>query len=314
MVFNKNILIVIVIAISFFVVLSSMLILQHLVPVSNSDISKNIFFERKFDPDIKKIFILGSSQTGVLNTAHIMKKTNELYEDISVYNLSYDSDNPKKRFKSIEKTINLEPAIVLYGITFRDLESEIKTENSFAISQIKKDFDLDIAINPKLTTIKAIKYLLGETTTDLKNTRKINQINTPFTQLGIRSTVIIDDAELYKQVRKSVTGSIDFNVDEEQLDNYKKIISELKNNDIKVVLFSIPLPKAYLDFIPNSEREELYSILNNTAKEYDIQFYDFTEKYEELDIWSDSSHVAFNPKSMIYSDDITKIILSEINK
>ena len=99
-----------------------------------------------------------------------------------------------------------------------------------------------------------------------------------------------------------------------QLDNFQKIISELKNNDIKVVLFSIPLPKAYLDFIPNSEREELHSMLNDTAKEFDIQFYNFTEKYEKLPIWTDLSHVAFNPKSMVYSEDITKIILSEINK
>ena len=93
---NKNILIVIVIAIIFFVVLSSMIILQNLFPAPNSNISKNLFFEEEFDPNIKKIFIFGSSQTAVLNSAHIMQKIGESYNDVSVYNLSYDSDNPKK--------------------------------------------------------------------------------------------------------------------------------------------------------------------------------------------------------------------------
>ena len=302
------------ISIVFLIVLSSMMILQNIVPIPNSNISKNIFFEQGFDSNIKKIFIFGSSQTGVLNNTHIIQKIEQSHNDFTAYNLSYDSDNPKKRFDSLEKTINLEPMIVLYGITFRDFASEIKTENIFAVSQIKKNFEFDISINPKLTTLKAIKYLLGDTAADLKNTRKINQINTPFTELGIRSTIIIDDDELKKQVSKSVTGVVDFNIDDVQLDNFEKIIVELKKNDIKVILFSIPLPKAYLDVVPNSEREELHFMLSDIAKKFDIEFYDFTEKYEELPIWTDLSHVAFNPQSIIFSEDITKIILSEINK
>jgi tetratricopeptide (TPR) repeat protein len=38
-----------------------------------------------------------------------------------------------------------------------------------------------------------------------------------------------------------------------------------------------------------------------------------TEKYKELSIWSDFSHVAFNSNSIIYSDDVSKIIQSEID-
>ena len=311
MIANKNIQIVFVISTIFFAVFSCLFLLQSVIPVPNANIAESAFFKQNFDDNIKKIFILGSSQTATLNTAHIIQKVVQTHNDYTVYNLSYDNDNPKKRLDSLQEIINLKPTIVFYGVSFRDFTPEIKIDDAFLISQIKNNFELDISVNPKLITVTAMKNFLGDI--DLKNTHKINQINTPFTEFGQRRSIIVDENELKKESMKSAMELIDFN-DNEKLNDLKEIISNLKKNDIQVILFAVPLPKIHLNLISDSEREEFHTVLNNVAKDFDIEFYDFTEKYENLSIWSDFSHVALNPQTIIYSEDVARIILSEITQ
>ena len=60
-------------------------------------------------------------------------------------------------------------------------------------------------------------------------------------------------------------------------------------------------------------KQKLKHILDEISSEFDIPIYNFTNNYASLDIWADPSHVAFNKNSIIYSDDIAKMILKEID-
>lgn len=308
---NTNIRIVIVISIAFFVVFSSLFVLQDIFPTPNTSIEKNEFFFREFDPDIKKIFIFGSSQTAALNTTHVIQKVTQAHDDYAVYNLGYDTDSPKKRLDSLQETINLKPKVVFYGVSFRDFTSDHKGKNYFDIQQLKNEFEPNVSVNPKIVTLQAIKRLFGDTASTLKTERKIIQPNTPFTELGPRGAIIVNENELKKQLAKDGIIQVDFSANNEQIVNFKKIISELKKNNIKVVLFTVPLPRTYLDSVPDSDKEELHTLLNDISKDFDVEFYDFTNRYEDLPIWSDLTHVAANPKAIIYSDDVAKMILQE---
>ena len=93
----------------------------------------------------------------------------------------------------------------------------------------------------------------------------------------------------------------------------KKIISELQEEEIKVIIFKTPMPKSYLENLPKSTIEKYNAILDEISNEFNVKIYDFSEKYMELPIWMDLTHVAYNDRSSIYSEDIAKMILSGID-
>ena len=94
----------------------------------------------------------------------------------------------------------------------------------------------------------------------------------------------------------------------------EEIIIILEKNDIDVILFRTPLTSIYLDWLPNAENVKLTRMINTLSNNLKIPFYDLSENYVDLKIWNDESHVADNVSSLIYSDDISQIILFEIEK
>ena len=56
------------------------------------------------------------------------------------------------------------------------------------------------------------------------------------------------------------------------------------------------------------------TILEKIRNTYDIEVYDFSDKYVNQDIWANITHVSYNKKSNIYSDDIAEIITAELEK
>jgi len=80
------------------------------------------------------------------------------------------------------------------------------------------------------------------------------------------------------------------------------------------VIFKTPLHPFYHDIVPESEKNAFDSLLDNVTKEFNIKIYDFSEKYSEMQVWADTTHVAYNENSLIYSDDISKMIILEIEK
>lgn len=294
--------------------MSLLFVLNNYPSTTFQEIEKNTFFNKDFDVNEKKIFIFGASQTGRINSIHVDDIISKSFENYSVYNLSYDGDLPKTRHKLLTQTLSLEPEIIFYGVSYRDF-ANIESKQSSDFSLIKyvdiitnNKYELD-SLNPKLATLKAIKELTPGKSLSSEN--RIVLSNSPLMTLSTPATKIKPQNELDKSVIL-IPPQIDVEQNE-QVNYFQKSILQIKNKDIPIIIFTTPLSQSYLDNISDSDKQNLKYILNEISAEFNIPIYNFTNNYASLDIWADPSHVAFNKNSIIYSDDIAKMILKEID-
>jgi hypothetical protein len=310
--------------ISFIITGSALILMVNLYPDVSVISPNHPFFEQNFDPDLKKIFIFGSSHVGVLNSTLISNNISENYSDYDFYNLSHSADNPEERLVILSEIISLNPAIVFYGISYRDLGTNLKLDTQdfhFDFNLVLKTFDPENKfklknINPKIITLKAIN-------TELKKIYPTTTVSKP--------TVFSDEMPFYPQEllpinlnRDELTRHAEFihvstlavkpSSSNEQVSVLKDIIKKLQKNNVQVVVFAIPLPHEYTNMLPPETKENFKEILNEIEFDLDLKVYDFTHQYDELSIWADSLHVATVPESIIYTEDVLEMILLEIEK
>ena len=96
--------------------------------------------------------------------------------------------------------------------------------------------------------------------------------------------------------------------------NFYNLIKELHESKIPVVIFTAPHHKSFLDNISVLEKQHLTYLISNTTNDFELNFYNFTHKYQDLEIWRNPSHVAYNLDSLIYSDDVVSMINLEIDQ
>ena len=247
------------------------------------------------------------------------------YENHVFYNLSYNADTPKQRYKSINETIMLKPQLVLYGITYFDLNGFywVSTEkNTQPLPNIELNpaallsyDDPFLEINPKETTLNFIRESFGDTGFFPEKADRFQLENAPFSFFDEYQTIIADDNDLKKIRAESVKTHVNQNeaITKEQVRHLKEIIELLQNNDIKVIIFVLPQQKYFLDLIPEDDKAIFYASLEEIKSEFNVKIYDLSDDYADLNIWMDHIHVAYNKKSMIFSDDIYKIISKEMS-
>jgi hypothetical protein len=295
--------------------------------INFSDESEERKIERKeilsqINLNENKILFLGSSQIGHLNMTHIINKVSDKNPEFTIYNLAENGNTPKLRYNHLNEIIELKPEIVFYGISYRDFNQPIKSINSQnEILDIKKHIEEATPeeiknINPQFLTRKAIRNILDESGIFQKPTYDINPPNTPFFALGNIQTQIIEESELKRQllIVLPIPSKIKINAENNiELEKFEKIIDRLQNEDIQIVVFTTPLSGVYLDEIPESVKKSFKNILNDLSKKYGIEIYEYEEKYADKHIWNNLDHIAYNDKSIIFSDEIVEMILQEVN-
>ncbi|MGI0022619.1 MAG: hypothetical protein ACRD9Q_07145, partial [Nitrososphaeraceae archaeon] len=218
---------------------------------------------------------------------------------------------------NIEQIIALKPKIVFYGISYRDFESKLATNNSLEpINFIKDSLQIDtdpLQFNPKFTTLQAIKNIFNDD--ELFAAREQMTIpNTPFFVYNIEQLTIVPNDAIDKLAGTTEGAGLYVDAPEknEQLSQLKKILNTFSENDIKVVLFIAPLHQTYLDDLPDVSRNNFELIINDIRNNYNVKIYNYTSKYSQLNIWANPDHIAYNKMSVVYSDDISQIVLGEI--
>ena len=293
--------------------MSLLLIFNFFPSTTFQETKENSFFNKEFETNEQIIFIFGASQTARINSTLVDDIISKNHENYSVYNLSYDGDTPKTRYKLLPQILSLDPSIIFYGVSYRDFSNIELQQSSYSLLKYldtltDNKYELD-SVNPKLATLKAIKQLtFGKS---LSSENRIVLSNSPLLTLSTPDTKIASQTDLEKSATL-IPPQIDI-VNNEQLDYFKRILTEIKKNDIKIVIFTTPLSKFYLDNISVSDKQNFKQIINEISNEFDVPAYNFTNNYSSLDVWSDISHVAFNKHSVIYSNDITNMILTEID-
>ena len=149
-----------------------------------------------------------------------------------------------------------------------------------------------------------------------KITEQPNQIDNrqtsmPFVSITDEEVKIIDKNEL-KPRPYNEFGIIQTPIKNKRLAEFKEILKELKNNNIKIIIFTTPYSRVFLDSIPSSNTATFNLILKQISDEFNVKIYSLTYRYADLNIWHDYQHLAITKNSIIYSDDIAKIILTEI--
>ncbi len=277
------------------------------------------FFSQEIEGE-NKIFILGSSHVYALNPILISDELRKNGEQFTVYNLGSPNDDFEERRRTIEMIIEENPKFVLYGIEPRGFETQgrnlLSTSDEIlpSIPSIAKLFDLiefekkGVLKNPKFALIRTISKPIN----DIDTIKKQYQ-NTPFITYDEKASKIVDLEDLYK-IQREYISSIEPAERNSNLSYLKRIIDKLQENDIKVILFLTPHSKVFLDYFPENERIIFEEIIENISMTKKILVHSKIDRYSDLNVWHDHTHLAVNNNTDFYSKDVAKFILNEIKK
>ena len=270
------------------------------------------FFSRSFE-DNTSIFLLGSSHVGNLNTTFINSVISKEYPHYTVFNLANAAKRPVNLFRILDDMISSNPAMVVYGIAYRDFQIPYKNNVNLPEPQALIDenviFDFGFDINPKLITLRLARDFGGQ---------NVSGKNDMFDQFALFDVcprmdcnTIKSDDELIHEVRvvKNWEGNSN------QINNIKalnQIIDKLQENNVKVVIFATPMHQYFINDLSDFQKKEFEQILENLEQDFDVTVYDFTDRYVEKKIWNTLSHVAMHKDATIFSKDVAQIIIQEI--
>ena len=319
----------ILISISFALILSISVfyLFNATFPVSNaSDISDDIFFLEQSNTQSEKILMLGGSGAAQLNSTIIDELLKKEYENFVFYNLAYNADTPKQRHESMNKTIELEPKLILYAITYYDINGynwKTQKENLQLLPEIElnpstlffDENDQFSKINPKETTLNFIRDSFSDSELFPSKRDRLKLENSPFSHFDEYQTKIASDENLQEITAQFVENRVnqDPSITKEQLNYLKNIIEMIKKHEIEFILIILPQQEYFLNLIPEKDEMLFQNSLNELKNEFNFEIIDMSKKYENLEIWQDHNHVAFNTKSEIFSNDIYKIIIDKMN-
>ncbi len=316
---NRNI--VFLVLISFIISISVFFIFQIVFQDESYSI-KNKFYSKESLNHSKKIFLLGSSHVGQSNATHIEAYLAKNSQEYSVYNLAETADKPKNRLNDLNRIILLNPDFVVYGVGYYDfLENKITLKESILpdpqssfediLSMELYGINTELLENPKLNTLKFLQGFLGIKTLVVDT---YFEENTPFFPYHKTKTdIIVKQSEIEKNDFRHELGIIQPYAQNKQVFALNQIIREFNNNDIPIIFFITPHNEFYYNSLSSSNKERFNSIIGELSNKHSIEFLNLTHLYKDMEIWRSTNHVTHNFEGIIYSEDIAKKILMEIN-
>ena len=269
-------------------------------------------FSNSSNDDMKKrIFLIGSSSVYSIDSGYINNELSLNGKNYEMYNLADMSDTPKKRLQSISNILSHNPDIIVYGLDVSNFKPHF--QNEIPLSELilhpknlfKNNFnDIMFPIrekipgSPKDRTLLTLKYILFGP--EPHHHPFINFSETPITPIN----------ELPDLGDNTNLTRLDLSENSEQMISFKKLITEFKKNDIKVIVFSTPYHKTH---VVQNDVELFEEMLQEFSEKNDIPVYFLHEKYSEMEIWRDNIHVAINQDVQIYTNDILEILLKEMS-
>jgi len=269
-----------------------------------------------------KIFLIGGSHISAINPFFIeefLAKNNKEYE---VFNLSKMANRPQREIQNLDLLISAKPEIVVYGISARDF-SEIQSINKPIVksnqplpdpslflknwlnTQNSELLILQPDFSPKLITLKEIRGV---------TVNSQDYIKAPFFRFDYkRDFNVMEDSELKLQAISDAKPVKIRPVDENRdLISLKEIILKLEENNIKIILFTTPQHKYLYDLVDISEKKAFEQIIEDLENSNNLEINRFTEKYSDLEIWRNPTHIVVSKSASIFSEDIANLILEEL--
>lgn len=298
-----------------------------ILPNDNSYAKQKNFYA-SLDPKEKKGFIIGSSLIIPLNATYIQQYLSTNNQNYKIYNLSIPGDKPTSRWDTIDMIISSHPDFIVYEISdidFTNWNSDyILQQNLSTIPVIKQstiDFYLELETlfgfhtyylhSPKVSFLTFIGQCISCMTSNDVNTY-LPLSNYPFTDIPNSIFKVSDNDQLRTKMNLEEIGDIDSAPINENAIIFNKIVKKIHENNIKLVVFTAPVSRYHLDHMGNDRIKAFHSVIDHISSQSNIHIYQFFDKYADLPIFTDLIHVSFNQDCNIYCQDISKIILKEI--
>ncbi len=323
------------------ILISSSLILSLLIlyyvnefsrPFYDEEKLEDMWYSQEFNPQSKKIFLVGSSHVASINGTHIQEKLISQNKNYELYNLAKGVDFIEKRIPKLQNLIEADPELVVIGIRYMDFGSYrpwyegsdlsliTKLQNQFFLENTVKTelesilhVDLNNFNNPKLTTFQIFSWAysgkIPEPSLDSK---------TPFAQLWNENQLdeiynMTSTEDFPNKNRKWPGNPHKFESNGIGVQSLKYIVENLRRENIDVLIYTTPHHKVFRDTIPIDDQLNFIKILKEIEKQYDVDVILLHDKYDDLDIWVSPDHIAKNPQAIIHSKDLAKIILEALN-
>ena len=272
------------------------------------------------------IFLLGTSYVGAINSTHVQNTLSDFGFNISVLNPINNKITPT--LGKLDNFISNKPKLVVYGVGFRDIgfkeingrcnlspiPSYIVPKNSTLPDTIienngQKSIEFNIfSQNPKRITFDIFENILGEKQIEYVSKQNSKKINVELNHFEF------DEIRPITDLNKSVpnTYCMDFDTRNLELDSLDSIFTEFHKNDIDVIVFIPPYTASYLNELSPALKSELIFNVKSISEKHEFNFYDLSFKFKNKNIFSDHTHVAYNQKSLIYSETIASLILPSL--
>lgn len=273
-------------------------------------------------------------------------------QQFQVYNIAKNgAGNPSQQIQYLEPMVSSHPTVIVYGLGFRELGYKPYTNNvpscapggsttpfegnatntSFStpsvqdvasylqkIIPVKVDYFSNLA-DPKHVTVDLLKSYFEENITSNTEVGAVSTGNNSTSgavnqNLFEKREPIFVDIKSLDEINKPLDYTVHVCPDDmnNELTKLNEMVSTFKQNNIDVILFVPPFSQSYLNAVGNDGIHAFLTTLGKFATDNNLKLYDLHDKYVTLNIWADAQHVAQNPKVVIYSDDIAKIVLGEL--
>lgn len=323
---HKNIIIISSVAISFIITFSFLIFALYEFGPNDTCKLQYAFYSQHFN-DTKKIIILGSSQTARVDATYMKTQLDTIGLNYTVYNLSSPGDVPTDRIWSLEKIFSMKPDIIVYGIGPRDLEKPVSLNSSYTkpasqLSDLHDEISRFLFIekrmpyctnflkSPKVASLEIFRVFNRE---NPESEKKISEKDLPLFKYPQDWRIIKSYEEL--KIDSSIAPSYrGLDPESKNIIALEYIIQESQRHHVKILLYSTPQHELFLNKISDPDKQKFHSILQSFHDEFNIGVYFFDNRYSNLQIWSDTTHIAKNDKALVYTDDILKVILKEINR
>jgi len=296
------------------------------VDILNLDREENEFYSI-FNNTNKSIFLIGSSQIGRLNQTYIQEGINTDKNNYTVFNLADNSDTPKKRLNSISHIVKIKPDLVIYGIGHIDFADFIMKSDLSKPETILPDpaihlhkniekFEKIINMNferwnyAKSLTINLIKNTIG--IDDTKGTEDLTRENSPFYNLRNAHTIVLDELSLKRSLESNKSQLEKIYLEHENVAAIKEIIKILQTNEIPTIIISIPVSDVMLNTISKVDQKNFEDILKEISQDTDVEIIHLHDKFRNMSIWNDPTHIAYGSKSTVVNDRVLSIILENL--
>lgn len=278
------------------------------------------FFTQDFD-DQKKIFILGSSEVANLNATFINEAVS-VY-GFEIYNLGSPADTPIERLETIDRIISLKPELIVYGIGLRDFtemsDMKLKIEKPVdilpqiqSIYQFVDFYDFKLFESPKFLSLKIIDTILYNFL-GISSTENIIKDRTPFYLHGLDVYKIKTHEEVISEFNtRLLLQDMQSPTNNQNVIAFLKILEKFHKNNIDVIVFTTPKHQIYFDKLSSINKENFEKsiyIISQTG----VPLHRFDDKYSEQEIWYDYRHVAIDQAGIIFSKDVTDLIINYFN-